>query len=457
MPATSVRAAAVSASMRCNWLLAVAAARALSSSLDRHSRSEKPASCASRPSWVSTARASRRAMSFCRCRSIACSSARARRPGARAAFLPSFVGTLDAGLLGFLLALAIRPGRGRSARCALRSGPGPGPASGPRPGPRAAPAAPPAWRAAGAELALAVGQVLLRRAAVLRAPRPRRRHGIEQLRGQFVDLALALDDAVGLGIRNVERQAGRRQQMAGTRHAAVPPPAAIRLRGRRRRQRRPAIRRARRPSAGRRSAPCCAGCPPLRRCRRVSGSGQRQNCRRRRRQRRTQAVGVGDQRREALAQHRLDGGFPAGLDLDRLPQRLGIGQTARLEPVADLAARATLACSCASASWRARVSVRLRCAACNASRAARSCASAAGYGGLQRRQLSCATASASARVFASFDAASSAGSGAPSACLSCSSRVRRCTRFSSARWAWPRRLRPGAAPVRLRSGRGAPR
>jgi hypothetical protein len=89
------------------------------------------------------------------------------------------------------------------------------------------------------------------------------------------------------------------------------------------------------------------------------------------------------QRRKALAQHGLDRGFPAGLDLDRLPQGFRIGQPRALSQSPISPPLATLACSWASASWRARDSVRLRCAACRASRAARSAASAAGHGGLQ--------------------------------------------------------------------------
>jgi hypothetical protein len=41
------------------------------------------------------------------------------------------------------------------------------------------------------------------------------------LPGKFVDLALALDHAVGLGVGDIQRQPGGRQQMAGARHATA--------------------------------------------------------------------------------------------------------------------------------------------------------------------------------------------------------------------------------------------
>ncbi len=105
MPASSVRAAPVSASMRCSWLPAVAPARALSSSFERHSRSEKPASCASRPSWTSSARASRKAASFCRCSSSACSRRPRTSPRRSRWRSPSASARCATGLLGLVLAL----------------------------------------------------------------------------------------------------------------------------------------------------------------------------------------------------------------------------------------------------------------------------------------------------------------------------------------------------------------
>jgi hypothetical protein len=72
--------------------------------------------------------------------------------------------------------------------------------------------------ARGAELALAVGQVLLRRTLnFTRRILGRRAHF--QLRRKLVDFALALDHAMGLGVRHVECQSARRQQMSGARNA----------------------------------------------------------------------------------------------------------------------------------------------------------------------------------------------------------------------------------------------
>jgi hypothetical protein len=258
--------------------------------------------------------------------------------GQALALLPAFVlGTLATGLFGFFLALEFRQVAVDLRRAFLETGLRLGQLEGvdlrrvesllrflhgaPR----------------GAELALAVGEVLFRRALYF-ARRILGGGTAGEQSGQFVDLALALDHAVGLGIRYVERQAAGRQHMAGTRHALS------------RRQRQfgcevvgdgdagqPLVEHAgpARVVTAHLAAQAVRRC---RRCRRVSGQRQRQNCRRRVNYRRTQAVDVGDQRREAFAQHRLDRGFPAGLDLDRLPQRLGIGEIARLEPVADLAA-----------------------------------------------------------------------------------------------------------------------
>jgi hypothetical protein len=69
------------------------------------------------------------------------------------------------------------------------------------------------------QLRLKIGQLLLDRLLLLACLVFGGGSQIE-LRRQFVDLALALDDAVGARIGNIERQPGRRQQMAGARHAA---------------------------------------------------------------------------------------------------------------------------------------------------------------------------------------------------------------------------------------------
>jgi hypothetical protein len=108
MPATSVRAAAVSASMRCNWLLAVAAARPLSSSLDRHSRSEKPGFLRfATELGLDRTRVAQRHVLLPVQVERALEALAHGRPGARLQFA-FVVGALDARLLDFLLALQFR-------------------------------------------------------------------------------------------------------------------------------------------------------------------------------------------------------------------------------------------------------------------------------------------------------------------------------------------------------------
>jgi hypothetical protein len=72
--------------------------------------------------------------------------------------------------------------------------------------------------------------------------------------------------------------------------------------------------------------------------RRASRHRQAQQRRRRFGQRRAHGVGIRRQRGETLAQHRLDRGFPAGIDADRSPQGLRVGQPARPQPGVEIAA-----------------------------------------------------------------------------------------------------------------------
>jgi len=145
-------------------------------------------------------------------------------------------------------------------------------------------------------------------------------------RRQFLYLALALDDAVDAGVGHVEREAMLRAQMAFAadldvirrlsqfvgaggagdirqpvvEHAGPVRIVAAHLGPQRVRRRRP--------------------------CRRIVGQGQRKSLRWRHGERMLRRRRVGRQRRQPLAQYRLDGRFPARLDLDRAPQRLGVGQ-----------------------------------------------------------------------------------------------------------------------------------
>jgi hypothetical protein len=68
------------------------------------------------------------------------------------------------------------------------------------------------------ELALGLGQRLLGRALHF-ARRHFRGDAHFEHAGQFVDLALAFDDAVGLGIRYVQRESRGSQQVSGARYA----------------------------------------------------------------------------------------------------------------------------------------------------------------------------------------------------------------------------------------------
>jgi hypothetical protein len=275
---------------------------------------------------------------------------------------------------------------------------------------------------------------------------------------QLVDLALALDDAVGARIRNVKRQARRRQQMAGTRYAA---PRRQRHAGGNiigyRNVRQPLVEHAR-------PARIVAAHLAAQAVRHSSGStcrrihGQRQDCRRRRGQRRAQYIGIGGQRRKALAQHGLDGRFPAAFDLDLLPQRLCVGKTARLQPFADLAATRHLGLQLhqrivAGAGFGESAMCCLQGLACGAQSGL-----GRGYGRLQRGQ-------AVLRHFQGFGAArfgllrgrQQGRIGGAQACLSCSRRARRWARFSSARWAWPRSAsaRRSACSASLRARRAS--